>query len=183
MTDAELVEFAREFREGILDGKPSRQFCFMVSAPIAPMMNCGHAQLAVYSAAFAERHCWLLAQVGIFAAVGVVAGALVIGGVGLLLFGWRGFGSWSGALCLLVGLGVWVSGVGAAWWLSQNCPWRNYQASDNRKDEAPLLGIAKGFQCDRASAIFARAKCGGGNGNRTRRGGMGSPGPANLLPP
>lgn len=39
MTDAELVEFASEFREGILDGKPSARFCFMVVAPLAALLS------------------------------------------------------------------------------------------------------------------------------------------------
>ena len=39
MTDAELIEFATEFREGILDGAPSRMMCFAVSAPLAGLLN------------------------------------------------------------------------------------------------------------------------------------------------
>lgn len=39
MTDPELIEFAREFREGILDGQPSDLMCFMVSAPLAGLLR------------------------------------------------------------------------------------------------------------------------------------------------
>lgn len=39
MTDAELVDFAHEFREGILDGKPSYSMCFAISAPLATLLE------------------------------------------------------------------------------------------------------------------------------------------------
>jgi hypothetical protein len=39
MTDAELLEFAHEFREGILDGKPSYSMCFAISAPLACLLD------------------------------------------------------------------------------------------------------------------------------------------------
>jgi hypothetical protein len=39
MTDAELIEFASEFREGILDGKESNWACAMVCCPLATLLN------------------------------------------------------------------------------------------------------------------------------------------------
>lgn len=39
MTDAELLEFAREFRIGILGGRPSRGMCFMVCAPLVTLLQ------------------------------------------------------------------------------------------------------------------------------------------------
>lgn len=34
MTKRQLISAAREFREGIIDGKPPDNFCFMVCAPL-----------------------------------------------------------------------------------------------------------------------------------------------------
>ena len=66
MTDAELVEFAREFREGILDGKPSRQFCFMVSAPMASLLRVYGVEAEMVETDLSEHpdsefhgHCWV----------------------------------------------------------------------------------------------------------------------------
>lgn len=39
MTDAELLEFTQEFRDGILDGGPSDMRCFMVCAPLVTLLN------------------------------------------------------------------------------------------------------------------------------------------------
>ncbi len=39
MTDAELIDIATEFRDGILDGRPSKMMCYMVSAPLAGFLN------------------------------------------------------------------------------------------------------------------------------------------------
>jgi hypothetical protein len=40
MTDAELIEFAMSFREGILDGTPSDMMCAAVSWPLAALLRC-----------------------------------------------------------------------------------------------------------------------------------------------
>jgi hypothetical protein len=37
MTDKQLVEFARAFREGMLDGKRSNYMCFAICAPLAAL--------------------------------------------------------------------------------------------------------------------------------------------------
>lgn len=39
MTDAELIDFAKEFREGILDGRSSHSMCFMVCAPLVGLLR------------------------------------------------------------------------------------------------------------------------------------------------
>lgn len=39
MTDNELIEFATEFRDGILDGDPSTAMCFAVSAPLQSLLK------------------------------------------------------------------------------------------------------------------------------------------------
>jgi len=39
MTDAELIEFAADFREGILDGRSSAWKCAMVSWPLAALLR------------------------------------------------------------------------------------------------------------------------------------------------
>jgi len=40
VTDAELIEFAASFREGILDGTPSHMMCAAVSWPLAALLRC-----------------------------------------------------------------------------------------------------------------------------------------------
>ena len=39
MTDAELIEFATAFREGVIGDKPSGGFCFMVCAPLSGLLH------------------------------------------------------------------------------------------------------------------------------------------------
>lgn len=39
MTDPELIDFAIEFRKGILDGRASWGMCFAVSAPLATLLR------------------------------------------------------------------------------------------------------------------------------------------------
>lgn len=39
MSDAELIEFASEFRAGILNGRPSAWMCFAVCAPLAGLLR------------------------------------------------------------------------------------------------------------------------------------------------
>jgi hypothetical protein len=72
------------------------------------------------------RHAPLLAQIGFFAAFGLVAGALIIGGIGAAL-GLLGSGCWRarwiGAGCILAGLLVWWSGYGVAWWITERYPY------------------------------------------------------------
>jgi hypothetical protein len=39
MNDKQLVKFAAEFREGILDGRSPDSMCFMVCAPLVTLLN------------------------------------------------------------------------------------------------------------------------------------------------
>jgi len=39
MTDAELVEFATDFREGILGGRPSDRMCAAICWPLVTLLN------------------------------------------------------------------------------------------------------------------------------------------------
>lgn len=39
MTDDGLIAFAREFREGILEGRESTRMCFMVCFPLEGLLN------------------------------------------------------------------------------------------------------------------------------------------------
>lgn len=39
MTDAELIEFTQEFRDGILDGGMPTLMCFAVCAPLVTLLN------------------------------------------------------------------------------------------------------------------------------------------------
>lgn len=39
MSDAELIEFAREFRDGIIDGGLPTLMCFAVCAPLVTLLN------------------------------------------------------------------------------------------------------------------------------------------------
>lgn len=38
MTDKQLIKFASEFREGILDGDPPNWMCWMVCAPLSSLL-------------------------------------------------------------------------------------------------------------------------------------------------
>ena len=74
------------------------------------------------------RNSPLLTQVGLFAVLGMLAGALMIPGLGLLFLGrmlldWR----WSrplGAALGLAGLIVWVGTNAFAWYLTDRYPYR-----------------------------------------------------------
>lgn len=39
MSDGDLIEFVRGFRDGILDGRSSRWCCFMVCAPLVTLLR------------------------------------------------------------------------------------------------------------------------------------------------
>ncbi len=60
MTDAELVEFASEFRAGILDGRPSAWMCAMVCWPLSTLLEMsGVPNKAVESDLGEMNHVWL----------------------------------------------------------------------------------------------------------------------------
>jgi hypothetical protein len=39
MPDDKLVEYARSFRRGIIEDKPSDRYCFMICAPLTTLLN------------------------------------------------------------------------------------------------------------------------------------------------
>ena len=60
MTDAELVDFATEFRAGILDGRPSWMMCFAVAAPLAGLLHLHGVEADVIEGDLGEfNHVWL----------------------------------------------------------------------------------------------------------------------------
>ncbi len=60
MTDAELIEFATDFRAGILDGGDSRFMCAMVCWPLAPLLKiCGVECETVETDLGDMNHVWL----------------------------------------------------------------------------------------------------------------------------
>lgn len=60
MTDEELIEFATEFREGILDGRQSARMCAMVCWPLVTLLNMhGVACEAIESAFDDGNHVWI----------------------------------------------------------------------------------------------------------------------------
>jgi hypothetical protein len=60
MDDAELIEFATDFREGILDGRPSAWTCAMVCWPLVTLLNMqGVGCEAIESDLGHLNHVWL----------------------------------------------------------------------------------------------------------------------------
>ena len=60
MTDEELVEFVTEFRDGILNGRPSKWMCFMVCAPLASLLRLSGVTVEVVESDLGEcNHVWL----------------------------------------------------------------------------------------------------------------------------
>lgn len=60
MTDPELIEFATEFRDGILDGRPSDFMCAMVCWPLSTLLGMnGVENIAVESDLGHMNHFWL----------------------------------------------------------------------------------------------------------------------------
>lgn len=65
MTDTELVEYASEFREGILDGRPSAWMCGMVCYPLAGLLEmCGVKVEVVESDLGHCNHVWMRLEDG-----------------------------------------------------------------------------------------------------------------------
>ena len=60
MGDEELIEFANEFREGILDGRPSNLMCAMVSWPLASLLRCTGVDCDTVESELPEmNHIWI----------------------------------------------------------------------------------------------------------------------------
>jgi len=60
MTDDDLLAFAAEFREGILDGRSSWMMCFAVSAPLATLLRLHGVDVELVEGDLGEfNHVWL----------------------------------------------------------------------------------------------------------------------------
>ena len=60
MTDAELIEFALEFRAGILDGRDSKFMCAMVCEPLSGLLQMYGVKTEVIESDLGEyNHVWL----------------------------------------------------------------------------------------------------------------------------
>lgn len=60
MTDNQLVRFASEFREGILDGGGSSFCCWMVCAPLSGLLRCYGVETETVEGDLGEcNHFWL----------------------------------------------------------------------------------------------------------------------------
>ena len=60
MTDAELIEFATEFREGILDGGPSDMMCAAVCWPLVGLLNISGVKCEAVESDLGEYiHVWI----------------------------------------------------------------------------------------------------------------------------
>ena len=60
MTDPELVDFATEFRTGILDGRSSKSMCFAVCAPLASLLHLHGVETEVVESDLGEtNHFWI----------------------------------------------------------------------------------------------------------------------------
>lgn len=64
MTDSELIAFAGEFREGILDGEPSYRCCAMVSWPLTTLLQmhgveCKSRETKLDDESFVGNHVWI----------------------------------------------------------------------------------------------------------------------------
>lgn len=60
MIDAELIEFAMEFRKGILDGKPSSDMCYAISAPLAALLHLNGVKVELAESGVGDmNHYWL----------------------------------------------------------------------------------------------------------------------------
>jgi hypothetical protein len=64
MTDEEIIEFASEFREGILNGRPSALHCAMVCWPLATLLGlngveCHSRESEVDLGDYTMNHIWI----------------------------------------------------------------------------------------------------------------------------
>lgn len=70
MTDAELIEFCKEFRDGILDGRGPAFYCAMVCWPLQALLSINGVETVAMktpkvTAAFGETdHMWLRLEDG-----------------------------------------------------------------------------------------------------------------------
>jgi hypothetical protein len=65
MTDAELIDFVTDFREGILDGSSSEGYCYMICAPLVTLLNMNGVKAEMVGGDFGEfNHFWLKLEDG-----------------------------------------------------------------------------------------------------------------------
>ncbi|WFU26303.1 hypothetical protein QA649_08875 [Bradyrhizobium sp. CB1717] len=65
MTDAELTEFAEDFRESVLDGGPSDMMCAAVCWPLVPLLNMSGVKCRSIESDLGElNHVWILLEDG-----------------------------------------------------------------------------------------------------------------------
>ncbi len=65
MTDRQLKRFAKDFRDGILGGRPSDMMCFAVCAPLQAMLHCVGVNTEIVTSDFPEvNHVWLRLEDG-----------------------------------------------------------------------------------------------------------------------
>lgn len=65
MTDAEIIEIAQEFREGILDGRGSQFMCAAVSWPLCGLLNFYGVECRTVEGDLGEmNHVWIELQDG-----------------------------------------------------------------------------------------------------------------------
>lgn len=60
MNDSELIQFATEFREGILNGRSSFMACYMVAAPLATLLEASGVNVTLVEGDLGKfNHFWL----------------------------------------------------------------------------------------------------------------------------
>ncbi len=65
MTDAELIKFTTEFREGILNGDRSIWMCFAICAPLVTLLNLSGVKAELIESDLGEfNHYWLRLEDG-----------------------------------------------------------------------------------------------------------------------
>jgi hypothetical protein len=60
VTDKQLIKFATAFRDGILDGDPSRRMCAAVSWPLAALLRCNGVDCETVETDLGDcNHIWI----------------------------------------------------------------------------------------------------------------------------
>lgn len=65
MTDAELIEFVQEFRDGILDGHSSKMMCGAVCYPLVTLLNMSGVKAELVESDLGDcNHVWMKLEDG-----------------------------------------------------------------------------------------------------------------------
>lgn len=60
LTDEQIIEFATEFRDGILDGRPSAGMCAAICWPLVPLLNMSGIECDAVESRFKSfNHIWI----------------------------------------------------------------------------------------------------------------------------